>query len=80
MKERTNTTTLNAVILVLAIFGWLCVYLLAFEKITINRPAPLGDYAQLIDEQVEELPAHSLPEVKAELKKFNEGLKHGKTN
>lgn len=64
----------------IAVASTMALYLIATDKVVINRPAPLGDYGVLVDEQVDELPAHSLPEVKAGIKKWNEEIKNGKTN
>ena len=74
------SATITTAIFCIALFSTLCLYLIATEKVVINRPAPLGDYGTLVDEQVDELPAHSLPEVKASIKNWNDEVKNGKSN
>lgn len=82
MKERTNNWAVVAItaLFFIAAASSTALFLIATEKVMINRPVPLGDYAALVDEQVEELPAHSLPEVKAGIKKWNDEVKNGKRN
>ncbi len=72
------TTAITTIFICVAFFSTLALYLIATEKVIINRPAPIGDFGQLVDEEVAEVPAHSLPEVKAGIKKWNDEVKNGK--